>query len=91
MAVFATRRAGASFRIPKLDMSGRLRLAAAPTFALMGGICAFSAPGMTICTAASPWSPINDMALMYLLMGVFHLSPWLKLLAAHARRQTEGD
>lgn len=90
MAVFATRRTGASFRIRKLDMSGRLRLAAAPTFALMGGICAFSAPGMTICTAASPWSPINDMALMYLLMAIFHLSPWLTLVSARLSRQTEG-
>ena len=89
MAVFATRRTGASFRIGKLDMSGRLRLAAAPTFALMGGICAFSAPGMTICTAASPWSPINDMALMYLLMGAFHLSPWLKLLSTPKPKETD--
>ena len=90
MAVFATRRTGASFRIGKLDMSGRLRLAAAPTFALMGGIAASSTPSMTICTAALPWSPINDMALMYLLMAIFHLSPWLTLVSARLPRQTEG-
>ncbi len=40
--------------------------------------------------------PISDMALMYLLMGIFHASPWLKLVSVRARRfdntiQTEGD
>lgn len=91
MAVFATGRASGSFRAGKIDVSSGLRLAAAPTFLLMGGMSAFSAPGMSICTTAVPWSPISDMALMYLLMAVFHLSPWLKLLSAHSRRPTEGD
>lgn len=71
--------------------SGWLALAAAPILALMGAIAAISSPGMTICTAASPLAPINDMALMYLLMSVFHLSPWLKLFSAYSQHQTEGD
>lgn len=91
MAVFATGRAGGSFGEWKIDASSGLRLAAAPTFLLMGGISAFGSPGMTVCTAAVSWSPIGDMALMYLLMAVFHLSPWLKLPSAHSRRQTEGE
>lgn len=91
MAAFATKRTGASLRAWKPDMSGMLRLAAAPTFALMGGIAAVSTPGMTICTAALPWSPINDMALMYLLMAIFHLPPWLVLVSARLPRQTQGD
>ncbi|MCR6673104.1 hypothetical protein [Devosia ginsengisoli] len=67
-------------------MPGWLRFAAAPTFALMGGISAVSSPGMIICTSAMPWSPINDMALMYLLMAIFHLSPWLTLVSARFPR-----
>lgn len=79
-----------------IDVVGRLGLAAAPTFALMAWISSVGSPGMTMCSAASAFVPINDMALMYLLMSVFHLSPWLKLLAARSQRsgtptQTEGD
>lgn len=81
-----------------IDVAGRLGLAAAPTFALMAWISPVGSPGMTMCSAASAFVPINDMALMYLLMSVFHLSPWLKLLAARSQRsgtptptQTEGD
>jgi hypothetical protein len=79
-----------------IDVAGRLGLAAAPTFALMAWISSVGSPGMTMCSAASAFVPINDMALMYLLMSVFHLSPWLKLLAARSQRsgtptQTEGD
>jgi len=68
-------------------------LAATPTFALMAGISAVSPSGMAICSAASPWVPFNDMALMYLLMSLFHLSPWLKVLSRrrHQATQTEGD
>ena len=89
MAVWATKTTGGSFRAWKVDVSGMLRLAAAPTFLLMGAISAFSAPGMIICTATMPWSPIGDMALMYLLMGAFHLSPWLKLLSTPKPKETD--
>jgi hypothetical protein len=91
MAVFATKRTDASLLVRQLNASGRLGLAAAPVLALMSGITAINAPGMTICTTAAPLAPINEMALMYLLMSIFHLSPWLKLFSAYSRRQTEGD
>lgn len=73
--------------------TGRLPLAATPTFALMAGISAVSQSGMAICSSASPWVPFSDMALMYLLMSLFHLSPWLKALSRrrHQATQTEGD
>jgi hypothetical protein len=45
--------------------AGWLALAASPTFALM-------ASGSSIL-------PIDGMTAMYLLMCLFHLSPWLKL------------
>ena len=76
-----------------------LRFAATPTFALMAWISAVSSQGitMTMGSAASPLVPIDDMVLMYLLMGLFQLSPWLKLLSRrfaaphHPINQTEGD
>jgi hypothetical protein len=82
---------------PPRDLIGGLGLAAAPTFALMAWISAGGSPGMTMCSAASTFVPINDMALMYVLMSLFHLSPWMKLLSARSQRpntpvtQTEGD
>jgi hypothetical protein len=76
----ATGTGNASFK-PVADMAGWLGFAATPTFALMAGVSAASAPGMSMCSVASPLVPINDMALMYLLMSVFHLSPWLKLFS----------
>ena len=82
---------------PAIDAAGRLGLAAFPTFALMAWISAVGSPGMTMCSEASAFAPINEMALMYVLMSLFHLSPWIKLFSARSRRrsapttQTEGD
>lgn len=81
---------------PDVGVAGGLGFAAAPTFALMAGISAVGSQGMTICSAASPFEPLNEMAVMYLLMSLFHLSPWLKLLSSrraathHTMTQTEG-
>jgi hypothetical protein len=66
---------------------GWLGLAPAPAFALMAWISAVGSSGMVMCSAASAFLPINDMALMYLLMSLFHLSPWLKLASARAQRR----
>ena len=70
--------------------AGGLCFAASPVFAAMA---AFSATSLsfTICSPVSaPWS-IDRMALMYLLMSVFHLSPWLKLFSVYSQRQIEGE
>ena len=75
-------------------MAGGLSLAAAPTFALMAALSAAFAPGMAICAAGTAFPPIDAMALMYVLMGFFHLPPWLALLrnVPHRRiTQAEGD
>lgn len=78
------------------DVPGWLGFAAAPTFALMAGISSVGAPGMSTCYAASPFVPINEMGLMYLLMSFFHLSPWLRFLSRrraaphHAIIQMQG-
>nr|WP_274631239.1 hypothetical protein [Mesorhizobium shangrilense] len=80
-----------------IDAADRLGLAVAPTFALMAWISAVGSPGITMCSAASAFAPINEMALMYVLMSLFHLSPWMKLLSTRSRRpsipvtQSEGD
>lgn len=60
-----------------------LALVAAPTFALMGVLTAvFENDAPTVLCASMPGAaPINGMAAMYLLMGVFHLAPWLRLAA----------
>ena len=79
------------------DAGGWLGLAASPSFALMAWIAASDAPQMTMCLPASGMLPIGGMASMYLLMSLFHLSPWLKLAFCRSRRlsrptiPTEGD
>ena len=74
---------------------GWLGLAASPTFALMAWISANDAPQTMICSSASGVLPHGGMACMYLLMSLFHLSPWLNLALGRRRRQltsqAEGD
>jgi len=59
--------------------AGCLALAASPTFALMAWIAANNAPPMPLCPSGSGILPLDGMTAMYLLMSLFHLSPWLKL------------
>lgn len=97
MTMFAVPGKAGSLRGPAVDMADWLGLAAAPTFALMAGISAAGSPGTMMCSAVPTFVPINDMALMYLLMSLFHVSPWLKFLSGRLQRrnapttQTEGD
>jgi hypothetical protein len=60
-----------------------LCLAAAPTFAIMAlltSVLGGGQPGM-LCAAMPGVSPLSSMVTMYLLMGAFHLAPWLRLLS----------
>jgi hypothetical protein len=66
-----------------------LRLAAAPTFAVMAlltGVLDGGAPDL-LCLAGRGPSPLSGMATMYVLMSAFHSAPWLRLVS---RRLTEG-
>ena len=55
-----------------------LALAAAPTFALMA-IATGSSPAMALCAPGAGVPPVDGMTAIYLLMGLFHLPPWLRL------------
>ena len=60
-----------------------LSLAAAPTFAIMAlvaGTLGNAAPDM-LCSAMSGASALGGMVPMYVLMSVFHLAPWLRLIS----------
>lgn len=81
---------------PSRDAASWLGLAASPTFAAMAWISANEMQAM-VCAPGPGVLPIGGMAFMYLLMSLFHLSPWLKLVSARSQRlnttitQTEGD
>jgi hypothetical protein len=67
-----------------LGASNYLRLAAAPTFAIMALLTGvLGSPKDLLCSAAHDVSPLTGMAAMYLLMSIFHSPPWLKLISSH--------
>jgi hypothetical protein len=76
-----------------------LGLAAAPTFAIMALWTARSGGRPDVlCAAMRGSSALGGMTLMYLLMSVFHSSPWLRLIAGrrngaprHARLRLESQ
>ena len=74
-----------------MRMAVWLRLAASPCFACMAFLAAHFAcmaflaahePPAGLCGVASGGSPVGGMSAMYLLMGLFHLSPWLALVSS---------
>ena len=63
-----------------------LRLAAAPTFAIMALLTGILGGSQSmLCSAAQDASPLSGMVVMYLLMSAFHLPPWLKLAAGRQK------
>jgi hypothetical protein len=58
-----------------------LALAAAPTFVLMALWTGLSAGHANmLCMGMADGSSFSGMTPMYVLMGVFHAGPWLKLI-----------
>ena len=62
-----------------LGAANWLRLAATPTFAIMALLTGVSGGGMPDMFCSAAISPLNGMTLMYVMMSVFHSTPWLKL------------
>ncbi len=58
------------------DAAGWLALAASPTYALMAWIAANDTFPTALCASGAS---LHRMTAMYVLMGIFHLPPWLKL------------
>jgi hypothetical protein len=61
-----------------------LRMAAAPTFAIMALLTTFpgAGPPDMLCAPVQHASPLSGMAAMYWLMSAFHAAPWLKLISS---------
>ncbi len=74
-------------RLPR-DAADWLGLAASPVFALMAWFSAGDASQTPICSSAPGLLPIGGMTWMYLLMSLFHLSPWPKLASRRPRPTT---
>ena len=64
-----------------------LRLAAAPTFAIMALLTALLGGSMPDGLCAPGASAMTGMVPMYLLMSVFHATPWLTLISDRSPRQ----
>jgi hypothetical protein len=66
-----------------LGPAGWLRLAAAPTFAVMALLAGVldGGPADMLCSATHDAWPLGGMVPMYVLMAVFHSAPWLRLIS----------
>jgi hypothetical protein len=59
-----------------------LHLASTPTFAIMALLINLSGGGSMGGSMADHPSPLSGMVLMYWLMALFHLPPWLRLISS---------
>ena len=86
-----TRLSATCERMPALATFGLadgLALAAAPSFAIMAMLSGIFAdgPGDVLCSGSRSMFPLAGMVPMYLLMAIFHSTPWLKLIPGLQRR-----
>lgn len=68
-------------------LAGALALAASPCCAVMAWVSAQD--GGAVCSAAPQLLPLDGMAMMYLLMALLHLPPWLRLASRGRRPRVE--
>ncbi len=57
-----------------------LAFAASPTFAGMALLSGVFSGGAAAMVCSAELSPLDGMAMMYLLMGIFHAGPWIRLV-----------
>lgn len=57
-----------------------LSLAATPSFALMAVLTAAHGQMDMFCVTADHGSLLGGMVPMYLMMGIFHSAPWVRLI-----------
>jgi hypothetical protein len=70
-------------------VAGWLSLAAAPAFALMALLTGVpDGPVDMTCPAMHGASPLSGMLPMYVLMSVFHATPWLRWMTRRRPSQT---
>lgn len=70
---------------PKPGVAGSLALLAAPTFAAMALVTAIGAsPLDAFCSG----SPLGGMSPMYLLMSIFHATPWFRFFIPRSRSRS---
>jgi hypothetical protein len=67
-------------RAAPLGAADWLSLAAAPSFGLMAVLTAVHGQTDLFCVAANHGSFLGGMVPMYLIMGVFHSAPWVRLI-----------
>jgi hypothetical protein len=82
--MIATAIANISPRNAVLGLAQSVRYAASPAFALMAALAQVYGGTDPMCSAMAPTSPVNGMVAMYVLMSVFHVAPWLRLLAGRS-------
>lgn len=59
-----------------------LALAASPVFGFMAWLAANGGTAMAFCGSPHGIMPVDGMVTMYLLMALFHLPPWFKLVSS---------
>jgi hypothetical protein len=62
------------------DLVNWLRLAAAPTFAIMALLTGPGGGSVSKLCGSGSLAPLGDMTLMYALMSIFNAPPWLRLI-----------
>ena len=82
MAMCAAAITGNAVGSPVCAAGGWLALAASPSFALMAWLTGHDPVPMTLCASGAGLPPMSGMTAMYVLMSIFHLSPWLQRACA---------
>ena len=72
----------------ELAVAAWLRLAAAPVFGVLAGLSLLYPSAASLCLSGTSTWALHDMGLMYLLMAVVHLPPWLALIGHGLDRDT---